>query len=112
MLSWQNFAFAGLFIFLAQAGLLAGYLWLGMKFSKLEKGANRILKVSEALAPSTIWPMHKTTASLSTFLCYGSIVTLTVLLSLLIHGNTATLAMRWIDDRGRRRKEEKAAAPG
>ncbi len=105
LLIWRNFAFAGLFIFLVRpaSGMLA---LVGMKLSKLEKGAIAFIGI-RGFGSFYYLAYAQNNGTFTNITLLWSIVTLTVLLSLLIHGNTATLAMQWIDDRSRRRKGKK-----
>ena len=105
LLSWQNFLFAGLFIFLARP--LSGLLSLaGLKLSKLEKGSIAFLGI-RGFGSYYYLAYAQNNGSFENIGLLWSITTLTVLMSLLIHGNTATVALEWIDDRQRRRKQRK-----
>ncbi|MGB3297175.1 MAG: cation:proton antiporter [Phormidesmis sp.] len=105
LLSWQNFLFAGLFIFLARP--LSGLLSLvGLKLSKLEKGSIAFLGI-RGFGSYYYLAYAQNNGSFNHGGMLWSIITLTVLMSLLIHGNTATIALEWIDDRQRRRKSKR-----
>ncbi len=105
LLSWQNFLFAGLFIFLARP--LSGLLSLsGLKLSKLEKGAIAFLGI-RGFGSYYYLAYAQNNGSFENIGLLWSITTLTVLMSLLIHGNTATIALGWIDERQRNRNQRK-----
>lgn len=105
LLSWQNFLFAGLFIFLARP--LSGLLSLmGLKLSKLEGGAIAFLGI-RGFGSYYYLAYAQNNGSFENISLLWSITTLTVLMSLLIHGNTATIALGWIDARQRRQKSNK-----
>lgn len=111
LLTWQNFAFAALFMLLVRpiSGLLA---LMGMKLSLLEKSAISFLGI-RGFGSFYYLAYAQTHATFENVNLLWSIMTLTVLLSLLVHGNSATVAMTWIDEqqrnrrnsRGRRRKK-------
>ena len=110
LLKWQNFAFAALFMLLVRpvSGLIA---LVGMKLSALEKSAIAFIGI-RGFGSFYYLAYAQTRATFENIPVVWSVMTLTVLLSLLIHGNSATLAMTWIDEqqkdrrnsRGRRRK--------
>ena len=109
LLSWQNFLFAGLFIFLARP--LSGVLSLaGLKLTKLERGAIAFLGI-RGFGSFYYLAYAQNNGSFSNIGLLWSIITLTVLMSLLIHGNTATMALGWIDEgqneKQRRQKSNK-----
>ncbi len=112
LLTWSNFLFAILFIIVARplAGLVA---LIGLKIGGLEQLAIAFLGIRGFGSFYYLAYAQNNIAATSSFDDIGllwSIVTLTVLASLLIHGNTATWALKWIDHRyyHRRKKQPKS----
>ena len=110
LLTWQNFAFAALFMLLVRP--LSGQIALtGMKLTWLERNAIAFLGI-RGFGSFYYLAYAQTHATFENVGVLWSAMTLTVLLSLLIHGNSATFAMNWIDQqqgdrrnsRGRRRR--------
>ncbi len=97
LLSWKNFLFAALFMLLARpiAGLIA---LTGMKLSQLERGAIAFLGI-RGFGSFYYLAYAQNHATFENISLLWSVTTLTVLISLLLHGNTATFAMTWIDER-------------
>ena len=105
LLTWQNFAFAALFMLLVRP--ISGILALtGLKLSKLEKSAIAFLGI-RGFGSFYYLAYAQTHATFENISLLWSIMTLTVLLSLLIHGNSATLAMTWIDEQQRKRRNSR-----
>jgi sodium/hydrogen antiporter len=103
LLSWQNFLFAGLFIFAVRP--LSGFVSLaGLRLSKLEKQAIAFLGI-RGFGSFYYLAYAQNNGSFESITQLWSIVTLTVLLSLFIHGNTATIALTWVDERSRKSKK-------
>ena len=110
LLTWQNFAFAALFMLLVRP--ISGQIALaGMKLNWLERSAIAFLGI-RGFGSFYYLAYAQTHATFENVSVLWSVMTLTVLLSLLIHGNSATFAMSWIDEqqsdrrnsRGRKRK--------
>ena len=102
LLSWQNFAFAAMFMLLIRpvSGLIA---LAGMRLSALEKYAIAFLGI-RGFGSFYYLAYAQTRATFEGIPTIWSVMTLTVLLSLLIHGNSATLAMTWIDEQQQKRR--------
>ncbi len=96
LLTWKNFLFAVLFMLLARpiSGLVA---LTGMKLSLLERSAIAFLGI-RGFGSFYYLAYAQTHATFENISLLWSITTLTVLISLLLHGNTATFAMTWIDE--------------
>ena len=113
LLSWQNFLFALLFMLAARP--LSGFLSLrGLKIERSERWAIAFLGI-RGFGSFYYLAYAQTHASFDNIGILWSITTLTVLASLLLHGNTATLAMGWLDGRRsnqkhRRRKSARGSA--
>ncbi|MGB3294968.1 MAG: cation:proton antiporter [Phormidesmis sp.] len=110
LLTWSNFLFAALFIIVVRpiAGLLA---LIGQKMGGLERGAIAFLGIRGFGSFYYLAYAQNHTAATASFDDIGllwSIVTLTVLASLLIHGNTATVALKWIDRRYYHRRKKRS----
>lgn len=108
LLSWSNILFAVLFIAVARP--LSGLVGLvGQKMGKLEKGAIAFLGIRGFGSFYYLAYAQNNATTGSGFenidLLWG-VVTLTVLMSLFIHGNSATLALGWIDRRYYRRRKK------
>lgn len=108
LLTWPNLLFAVLFIVVARplSGLVA---LLGQKLGGLERGAIAFLGIRGFGSFYYLAYAQNHTAAGSSFDDIGllwSIVTLTVLMSLFIHGNTATLSLKWIDRRYYQRRKK------
>lgn len=105
LLSWDNFAFAALFMLLVRpiAGLIA---LTRMKLPRLEKSAIAFLGI-RGFGSFYYLAYAQTHATFENVTLLWSVMTLTVLLSLLLHGNSATLAMGWIDERQRNRRNSR-----
>ncbi len=99
MLNWRNFLFAALFMLLVRpiSGLLA---LIGMRFSWLERNSISFLGI-RGFGSFYYLAYAQNHATFENMTLLWSITTLTVLISLLLHGNTATLAMNWIDEQQR-----------
>ena len=105
LLTWRNFLFAGLFMLLVRP--FSGFLSLiGLKLSRLERNAIAFLGIRGfgSFYYLAYAQNHATFENIS--LLWG-VITLTVLISLLIHGNTATFAMEWIDKQQRDQSNSK-----
>ncbi len=102
LISWQNFLFAGLFIFLVRpiSGLLS---LIGLRLPTLEKQAIAFLGI-RGFGSFYYLAYAQNNGDFANISLIWSVVTLTVLLSLLIHGNTATIALTWVDERIQQRK--------
>ncbi|MGC1310259.1 MAG: cation:proton antiporter [Phormidesmis sp.] len=97
LLSWRNFLFAALFMLVARP--LSGLLALaGMKLSKSERGAIAFIGI-RGFGSFYYLAYAQNNATFENISLLWSIVTLTVFLSLFIHGNTATVAIGWLDGR-------------
>ncbi|MGB7086146.1 MAG: cation:proton antiporter [Phormidesmis sp.] len=110
LLSWRNLLFA--LLFMLGVRTLSGLLSLrGLKMAPSERWAIAFLGIRGfgSFYYLAYAQNHGTFENISLL---WSIVTLTVLVSLLIHGNTATLAMRWLDGRHykQRKKSPKESA--
>jgi sodium/hydrogen antiporter len=102
LLSWQNFLFAGMFIFLARP--LSGLISLvGVRMATIEKQAIAFLGI-RGFGSFYYLAYAQNNGDFENISLLWSIVTLTVVLSLLIHGNTASIALTWVDERIRQRK--------
>ncbi len=105
LFSWQNFLFA--LVFLLAIRPLSGLLSLrGMKIARTERFAIAFLGI-RGFGSFYYLAYAQTHASFDNIGLLWSVTTLTVLVSLLIHGNTATLAMGWLDGRRRRRRQSR-----
>ena len=105
LLTWQNFAFAALFMLLVRPA--SGRVALAnMDLSNLEKNAISFLGI-RGFGSFYYLAYAQTRATFENVTLLWSIMTLTVLLSLLIHGNSATLAMEWIDEQQRNRRKSR-----
>ena len=105
LLSWRNFLFAGLFMLLVRP--LSGFLsLLGLKLSRLERNAIAFLGI-RGFGSFYYLAYAQNHATFENINLLWGVVTLTVLISLLIHGNTATFAMSWIDDQQREQSNSK-----
>ncbi|MGB3614146.1 MAG: cation:proton antiporter [Elainellaceae cyanobacterium] len=101
LLTWRNLAFAALFMLLARP--LSGLLSLvGLRLSKLEQGAIAFLGI-RGFGSFYYLAYAQNNGTFAQIDVLWGLVTLTVVLSLFIHGNTATLAMAQLDRRYRRR---------
>ncbi|CAN5655091.1 sodium:proton antiporter [soil metagenome] len=104
LLTWKNFAFAALFMLVARP--VAGLVSLaGLKMRGLERVAISFLGI-RGFGSFYYLAYAQNNGSFPNMDLLWSIVTLTVLASLLIHGNSANLALTWIDNRyyhGRKR---------
>ncbi|MGF1514298.1 MAG: cation:proton antiporter [Elainellaceae cyanobacterium] len=105
LLSWRNLAFVALFMLLVRplSGLLA---LVGMRLSGLERGAIAFLGI-RGFGSFYYLAYAQNNGSFEHIDALWSIITVAVILSLLIHGNTATLAMDRIDRQYRRRRDSK-----
>ncbi len=105
LLSWRNFAFAALFMLLLRP--VSGVIALtGMKLPWLEKNAIAFLGI-RGFGSFYYLAYAQTHATFENVTLLWSVMTLTVLLSLLIHGNSATVAMSWIDERQNNRRNSR-----
>ncbi|MGD1896833.1 MAG: cation:proton antiporter [Phormidesmis sp.] len=105
LFSWQNFLFA--FLFMLGVRLLSGVLSLrGLRMSRSEQWAIAFLGI-RGFGSFYYLAYAQVNASFDNIGMLWSATTLTVLLSLLIHGNTATLAMGWLDGRRHRSKKRR-----
>ena len=116
LLTWRNFLFAGLFMLLVRP--LSGVLSLArLKLSRLERIAIAFLGI-RGFGSFYYLAYAQNHATFENMNALWGVVTLTVLISLLIHGNSATFAMNWIDERqrdqpnskGRRRSHPKPSS--
>lgn len=97
LLTGKNFLFAALFMLLARP--LSGLIALGkMKLSGLEKGAIAFLGI-RGFGSFYYLAYAQNNGTFENIGLLWSIVTLTVVISLFIHGNSATLAMDTLDKR-------------
>ncbi len=108
LFSWQNFLFALLFMLAVRP--LSGLLSLrGMKIARLERLAIAFLGI-RGFGSFYYLAYAQNHASFDNISTLWSVTTLTVLASLLLHGNTATLAIGWLDGRrGQKRRHRKSA---
>ncbi|MGB5914385.1 MAG: cation:proton antiporter [Phormidesmis sp.] len=109
LLSWQNFLFALLFMLAVRP--LSGFLSLrGLKIRRSERWAIAFFGI-RGFGSFYYLAYAQTHASFDNIGILWSIITLTVLTSLLLHGNTATLAMGWLDGRrgSKKRRRQKSA---
>ncbi len=105
VVSWQNFLFALLFMMLLRP--ISGRLALiGMKLPPLEKNAISFLGI-RGFGSFYYLAYAQTHATFENVTLLWSVTTFTVLLSLLMHGNSATIAMNWIDERQRKRRNSR-----
>lgn len=105
LFTWRNFAFAALFMLLVRP--LSGVLsFVGVKMSGLERGAIAFLGI-RGFGSFYYLAYAQNNASFDNIGLLWSVVTLTVVISLLIHGNAATLAMAKIDQRQHHRQKNK-----
>ncbi|MFK8183389.1 MAG: cation:proton antiporter [Phormidesmis sp.] len=105
LFSWQNLLFAVLFMLLVRP--LSGRLaLLGMGLSQLEANAIAFLGI-RGFGSFYYLAYAQNNATFESIHLIWGIVTLTVLLSLLFHGNVATLAMEKIDYHQHHRKRVK-----
>ena len=110
LLTWQNFAFAALFMLLVRPA--SGRVALAnMDLSNLEKNAISFLGI-RGFGSFYYLAYAQTRATFENVTLLWSVMTLTVLLSLLIHGNSATLAMEWIDEQQRNRRKSRGRQRG
>ncbi|MEL7068819.1 MAG: cation:proton antiporter [Cyanobacteria bacterium J06581_3] len=103
--SWKNILFAALFMLLVRP--LSGVLSLiGLKLTRLERSAIAFLGI-RGFGSFYYIAYAQNNGSFENIGMLWSIVTLSVLASLLVHGNAATLAMEQIDQRqyDKRRKK-------
>lgn len=102
LLTWRNFAFAALFMLLVRplSGLLS-LVWL--RLSRLESWAIAFLGI-RGFGSFYYLAYGQNNGSFAQMNVLWGVVTLTVVLSLLIHGNTAQLAVAQIDRRYGQRK--------
>lgn len=97
LLSWRNILFGVLFMLCVR--LLSGILSLkGLKITAPEKWAIAFLGI-RGFGSFYYLAYAQNHASFESIELLWSITTLTVLISLLIHGNTATIATGWLDNR-------------
>lgn len=105
LLSWRNILFALLFMFGVR--LFSGVLSLrGLRMVRSERWAIAFLGI-RGFGSFYYLAYAQNHASFDNISLLWSVTTLTVLVSLLIHGNTATLAMGWLDgnrDRSQKRR--------
>lgn len=95
LFTWQNVLFAALFMLLIRP--LSGWLSLsGLNFVGLEKSAIAFLGI-RGFGSFYYLAYAQNNATFNSIGLLWSIVTLTVVLSLLIYGNAATIAMEKID---------------
>lgn len=95
LFTWQNLLFAALFMLLVRP--FSGLLSLsGLNFSGLEKRAIAFLGI-RGFGSFYYLAYAQNNATFNNMGLLWSIVTLTVVFSLLIHGNAATIAMEKID---------------
>ncbi len=99
LLTWRNVLFAALFMLLVRP-LSALLSLVGIKLSKLERGAIAFLGI-RGFGSFYYLAYAQNNGSFENIDVLWNIVTLTVVLSLFIHGNTATLAMERLDRRQR-----------
>lgn len=100
LFSWQNFLFAGLFMLGVR--LLSGFLCLkGLKITQSERWAIAFLGI-RGFGSFYYLAYAQNNATFENINILWSVTTLTILVSLLIHGNTATLAMGWLDGNRKR----------
>jgi len=95
LFTWQNFLFAALFMLIVRP-LSAMAALTGMRLSGLEKGAIAFLGI-RGFGSFYYLAYAQNNGTFANISLLWSIVTLTVVLSLFIHGNVATLAMEKID---------------
>ncbi len=104
LLSWRNLLFA--MLFMLGVRLLSGVLSLrGLKIPRTERWAIAFLGI-RGFGSFYYLAYAQNNGSFENMGLLWSIVTLTVLASLLIHGNTATWAVNWLDQRHRRRRQK------
>ncbi len=112
VLTWRNFLFAGLFMLVCRT--LSGVISLvGVELPRLERWAIAFLGI-RGFGSFYYLAYAQNNGTFDNIELVWSIVTLTVIVSLLIHGNTATIAMEWIDhnrhQRRQRRQQARASA--
>ncbi len=105
LFSWQNFAFA--LSFMLGVRFLSGVLSLkGSRIAHQERWAIAFLGI-RGFGSFYYLAYAQTHANFENIGLLWSIVTLTVLVSLLIHGNTATLAIGWLDGKRKHRTQQR-----
>ncbi|PZO57479.1 MAG: hypothetical protein DCF15_07030 [Phormidesmis priestleyi] len=112
LLTWRNFLFAALFMLGGRT--LSGVIALvGVQLPRLERWAIAFLGI-RGFGSFYYLAYAQNNGTFENIELLWSIVTLTVIVSLLIHGNTATIAMEGIDSnrhkRRQRRQQARAAA--
>lgn len=105
LLTWRNFLFAALFMLLARP-LSGVFSLVGLKLSGLERGAIAFLGI-RGFGSFYYLAYAQNNGTFKNIGLLWSIVTLTVVLSLFIHGNTATLAMNKLDLRQQQRRRSR-----
>lgn len=104
LFSWQNGLFALLFLLVVRT--LSGLLSMqGEKMAGSEQWAIAFLGI-RGFGSFYYLAYAQNNGTFANIGLLWSIVTLTVLVSLLIHGNTATLAINWLDQRHRQRRKK------
>ena len=104
LFSWQNLLFA--LLFMLGVRTLSGVLSLeGEKMANSERWAIAFLGI-RGFGSFYYLAYAQNNGTFANIGMLWSIVTLTVLMSLLIHGNTATVAISWLDQRHRRRRKK------
>ena len=108
LLTWRNFLFAGLFMLVLRP--LSGRLSLwGLKLSGLERNAIAFLGI-RGFGSFYYLAYAQNNGSFENNALLWNIVTLTVVLSFLLHGNAAAIAMRAIDQQRHHKKKAKQSA--
>ena len=105
LFTWQNLLFAALFMLLLRP-LSARLSLFGMKLSNLEANAIAFLGI-RGFGSFYYLAYAQNNASFAQIELLWGTITLTVLLSLLVHGNAATVAMEKIDFHQHHRKRAK-----
>jgi sodium/hydrogen antiporter len=107
-LTWRNFLFAALFMLVCRT--LSGVISLvGVQIPRLERWAIAFLGI-RGFGSFYYLAYAQNNGTFNDIELIWSIVTLTVVVSLLIHGNSATVAMEWIDrNRGEQRERRRQA---
>lgn len=110
LLTWQNFLFAALFMLVVRP--LSGQLSLwGMRLSSLERSAIAFLGI-RGFGSFYYLAYAQNNGTFSDNTLLWNVVTLTVVLSFLLHGNMATIAMKKIDQQYHHKEGQKKDRQG
>lgn len=108
LLTWRNVLFA--LLFMLGGRTISGVLSLsGLKLAKTERWAIAFLGI-RGFGSFYYLAYAQNHGNFENMSLLWGLVTITVVISLLLHGNTATLAMGWLDKRHRRYRSKKPKA--